>query len=398
VLRGLSWRLKPQSMAAFLERTARDFPHHGGLPLLLGPVDGTEEIRRLWSMLAVNATFHLGSAGASARAVELYRSLQRVAGEFRADSSIRLRQARSAANLIAAFPNDPVQARTFYDDLDGLVADAAADGGIREAFARGAHNMVRTYLDRGDATEGLALYQRVKTVAAAHPNEKTLQTDQARCAYNLLDWHIDHHDGGTSLQMYGELAELSSRFDHAKLRELQAKGAVNLIPHAQDRDRLVADLANLATAHPAEKELLYQYGAGLTNAVSNSLPGQAGGYFTEVERNFADLDDLRSQLIHAKAAGGLLGCHLKHGELVPALKIYKTKLTNIGSDASLGGVKARAITKIIGASLSAGRVPLAKRMYSGDLTRLVRDHPGIAEVSQCFDLSTLNMRRFGGLS
>src|SRR5262249_55031223 len=34
VLRELSWRLKPQSMAGFLERTARDFPRHACLPLL----------------------------------------------------------------------------------------------------------------------------------------------------------------------------------------------------------------------------------------------------------------------------------------------------------------------------------------------------------------------------
>jgi len=62
VLRNLSWNLKPQPMAAFLERTARDFPAprlSSALAQVRGSAPGSLQ---LLSQVAVNATVYMSAA------------------------------------------------------------------------------------------------------------------------------------------------------------------------------------------------------------------------------------------------------------------------------------------------------------------------------------------------
>jgi hypothetical protein len=396
VLRELSWHLKPPSMAAFLERTARDFPSHAALPLLLNPEGVPENCLPLLSQVSVNASVYMGAARAISTATEVYRWLKELGAKHSDKPAIRLRQARSAANLIA-FAEHPTQARLFYDDLNRLVEESAADSGIREAFARGAHNMVRTYLDAGDANESLAIYQRIHTIAAAHPEEVAIRVDQARSAYNLLDWYGEHKNMDMVSQMHDELKALSSQYDAPKLRELLAKGTVNLISFSNEVPlHIITDFRNLKQEHPAEKEVLVQFAKGLATVISKCPVSDGKDYFAEIESDFADTDDVLSTLIRAKAAGNMLGSFGRNGELKQAQDLYTTKIATlkVGDDPSLAGVQARAAVNLMILYLSDGKPEPAMRMYRNDLSRLAMGYPNLDEVRQSFDFGTNLLKDF----
>jgi hypothetical protein len=162
---------------------------------------------------------------------------------------------------------------------------------------------------------------------------------------------------------------------------------------------MIIDLENLVKSHPTEKELLLQCGRGLANVISKCPVHDGLKYFTDVEKLFANADDVLSNLIRAKAAGNLLGCYGRYGKLDQARKLYDTKLAKLelGDDPSLPGVQARAIGNLITFYLRDGELQPATKMYKNDLTRLAKQYPDSDEVVQSYFFSSQALKGFGEL-
>jgi hypothetical protein len=198
--------------------------------------------------------------------------------------------------------------------------------------------------------------------------------------------------------MHDELTNLSSQYDAPGLRELWAKGTVNLISFSNEVPlHTITNLRSLKEEHPAEKELLFQFGKGLATVISKCPVSDGQDYFAEVEKVFADADDVLSIQIRAKAAGSMLGCYGRQGKVSQARRLYTTKIATlkVGDDPSLAGVQARAAANLVSFYLRDLKPRPARTMYRNDLTRLAKKYPHLDEVRQSFDFGTELLKHFG---
>jgi hypothetical protein len=96
--------------------------------------------------------------------------------------------------------------------------------------------MIAAYLEeeKGEyMNDARDIFTIVKGLALQHPEERSLQLDCARAAYNLLSWYAKNGIFDRAREMYQSLERLSTENDR-EVRLLLAKGAVNLLNHGDE--------------------------------------------------------------------------------------------------------------------------------------------------------------------
>jgi len=194
---------------------------------------------------------------------------------------------------------------------------------MREAFARGAHNMVRTYLDNGKAAKAAQFTSGSTAIAAAHPEDVGIR--RIKPEVHTISWIGTTNT--TKRIWQGECtasSQLSRRDMTPPSCGALAKGAVNLMSFSREvLPHIITDFS--------------QPQAGASGREGDSLPirqrtcechfqlpvSDGQEYFAEIESIFADADDGLSNLIRAKAAGNMLGCYGRQRQIETRTKVVQ---------------------------------------------------------------------------
>jgi tetratricopeptide (TPR) repeat protein len=162
----------------------------------------------------------------------LYESLKHFVethGEERKDGRLVLAQAKGAGNLIYTFvtANRPDEARSIYEDLRKLAEKTPRAARLRVWQANRASDVLYAYATANRPDEARSIYEDLRKLAEDHPNEPRLRVWQAEGAVDLVYAYSTTGRYVEGKKIFQELEEL--RRDDNVEREI-GKKKINGVP------------------------------------------------------------------------------------------------------------------------------------------------------------------------
>jgi pimeloyl-ACP methyl ester carboxylesterase len=194
-----------------------------------------------------------------------------------ATSEIRLAWAILVPNLIRRINpiRDPNQTETLYQELRDLARAYPNETELREMYAYAVPPMIYWLGANGRVGDAQKIYEELRELAGSHPSEPELREMQSEALFVLVRRHCSGllTNRTTALKLYDELRELAREHpQESKLRRVRAKTVSCMIAYASIFDKvdpvteeLLDELRNLTRDHANEPELRLE----LANAIAN---------------------------------------------------------------------------------------------------------------------------------
>jgi hypothetical protein len=322
---------------------------------------------------------------------------------------LRARLGRSAANLIVSVGDDIKKARALYDDLAKLLDGHSEEPEVREAYARGVHNLIVVYKAQRndeDLAQARTIYDKLAVLGAKHSSQLSVRLDQARSAYNLLSAYVDARRLGPAIDMYKGLSALAeAQLTEPAFYELSAKGAVNLISACCSSEgtgatvakSLYNDVAALAQNKPDEPVLREQLDWAGVNLIPCLGVAEATQHYERLVTPWSKHLDSESRRMHARAAANMIVCYGRSEwqRIGDARVLYYdgviAALANAHpEDDELHGIRVRAMSNLVGYYRRNGNLAAATQLYE-ELAEFARRQPGDRSLEQWREIAAHNL-------